>query len=144
MKLTKEQAIKEHRKMWNWIADQYEEGRAAAIYELKSEYMGEYMEETELEERPFHNCFCCEYASEKVDSMISSAKDIASVPHRCMQCPVIWGTELKSHFFACEHSLSAYQRLKEESDKFNKLDVDSELCARLARAIANLPERECV
>ena len=25
MQLTKEQAIKEHRKMWNWIADQYEQ-----------------------------------------------------------------------------------------------------------------------
>ena len=24
MQLTKEQAIKEHRNMWNWIADQYE------------------------------------------------------------------------------------------------------------------------
>lgn len=137
MKLTKEQAIEEHRKMWNWIADQYEEGRATDIYTLKSEYMGEYMEETELEERPFHNCFCCEYASEKVDSMISR-------PHRCTQCPVIWGTEIHSHFFACEHSFSAYGKLKKESDKFNKLDVDSELCARFAREIANLPERKCV
>lgn len=26
MDLTKEQAIQEHRKMWNWIADQYENG----------------------------------------------------------------------------------------------------------------------
>lgn len=24
MQLTKKQAIEEHRKMWNWIADQYE------------------------------------------------------------------------------------------------------------------------
>lgn len=144
MKLTKEQAIEEHRKMWNWIADQYEEGRATDIYTLKSEYMGEYMEETELEERPFHNCFCCEYASEKVDSMISSAKDIASVPHRCTQCPVIWGTEVYDKFFPCEHFLCAYQKLKNESCKLDKLDVDSELCARFAREIANLPERECV
>lgn len=140
MELTKQKAIEEHRKMWNWIADQYEEGCTMDIHALKFKYM----EETELEERPLHNCFCCEYASEKVDSMISSAKDIESVPHRCTQCPVIWGTEVYSHLLPCEHFLSAYQKLKEESCRLYKLDVDSELCARFAREIANLPERECV
>lgn len=140
MKLTKEQAIEEHRKMWNWIADQYEEGCAKDIHALKSEYMGE----TEIEGRLLHNCFCCEYAIEKVVGMFSSAKDIASVPHRCTQCPVIWGTEVYSHLFPCEHFFSAYKKLKRESCELDKLGVDSELCARFARAIANLPERECV
>ena len=140
MKLTKGQAIEEHRKMWNWIADQYEEGRAKDIYALKSEYMIK----AEIKERPLHNCFCCKYAKEKIVSMISSAKDIASVPHRCTQCPVIWGTEVYSHIFACEHFYSAYEKLKRESCELDKLGVDSELCARFAREIANLPERECV
>ena len=140
MKLTKQKAIEEHRKMWNWIADQYEEGCTMDIHALKSEYMGE----TEIEGRLLHNCFCCEYAIEKVNSMIPRAKNIASVPHRCTQCPVIWGTEVYSHTFACEHFFSPYEKLKEESCKPDKLDVDSELCARFAREIANLPERECV
>ena len=131
MKLTKEQAIEEHREMWNWIADQYEEGCVMGIHALKSEYL----RETELEGRLLHNCFCCEYAREK---------DIVSVHYRCMQCPVIWGTEVYSHTFACEHFFSPYEKLKEESCKPDKLDVDSELCARFAREIANLPERECV
>ena len=56
MKLTKQKAIEEHRKMWNWIADQYEKGCVTDIHALKSEYMGE----TGLEGRLLHNCFCCE------------------------------------------------------------------------------------
>lgn len=140
MKLTKQKAIEEHRKMWNWIADQYEEGRATDVHALKSEYMGE----TGLKLWPLHNCFCCEYANTKVFSMIFSARNIASVPHRCTQCPVIWGTEVYSHRFPCEHFFSAYEKLKRESCELDKLGVDSELCARFAREIANLPERECV
>lgn len=140
MKLTKEQAIKEHRKMWNWIADQYEEGRTTDIHTLKSEYMIK----AEIKEVILHNCFCCKYAKEKIVSMISSANDIASVPDRCTQCPVIWGTEVYSHLLPCEHFFSAYQKLKRESCELDKLGVDSELCACFAREIANLPERECV
>ena len=39
MKLTKEQAIAEHRKMWNWIADQISKSNGIVnIYNLKEEY----------------------------------------------------------------------------------------------------------
>lgn len=134
MKLTKEQAIEEHRKMWNWIADQYEEGCATDIYELKSEYM----RETELEAQLLHNCFCCEYAMQSIEAEGESRF------LRCSKCPVIWGTEVYNNFFPCEHFFSAYEKLKKESYKFDKLGVDSELCARFAREIANLPEKECV
>ena len=67
-----------------------------------------------------------------------------SVHYRCTQCPVIWGTEVYSDSFPCEHFSSVYEKLKRESCKLDKLCVDSELCARFAREIANLPERECV
>lgn len=131
MKLTKEQALEEHRKMWNWIAGQYENRRVGDVHGLKFEYMVE----KELGERPLHNCFCCEYAIQK------RAK---AHRYRCLDCPVIWGTEVYDEFFPCEHFLSAYQKLMDESSKFDKCDVNSELCARFAREIANLPERECV
>lgn len=129
MKLTKQQAVEEHRKMWNWIADQYEEGRTANIRALKEEYM----QKGELEGHILHNCFCCEYAIQKWSSV-----------HRCLYCPVIWGTEVYREFFPCEHVLSAYQKLKDESYKPDECDVNSELCACFAREIANLPEKECV
>lgn len=129
MELTKEQALEEHRKMWNWIADQYENGRVEDIRGMKQEYI----EETEYRELILHNCFCCEYAVQK-----------RSGDYRCIDCPVTWETEVYRKFFPCEHFLSAYQKLKDESCKFDKCDVDSELCARFAREIANLPERECV
>ena len=35
MQLTKEQAIQEHRKMWNWIADQYRYGNNMRLSVLK-------------------------------------------------------------------------------------------------------------
>lgn len=63
MELTKEQAIEKHRKMWNWIADQYENGRVGNIHAMKQEYID--IEETEYRERILHNCFCCEYATQK-------------------------------------------------------------------------------
>lgn len=130
MELTKQKAIEEHRKMWNWIADQYEAGRVGDIHTMKLEYI---IDETEYRERIIHDCFCCEYAVQKSNSA-----------YRCLDCPVIWGTEVYDKLFPCEHFLSAYQKLKSESCKSDKCDVNSELCARFAREIANLPERGCV
>ena len=132
MELTKQKAIEEHRKMWNWIADQYENGCVGDIHAMKEEYI----EETEYRECMLHDCFCCEYATQKQQKR--------SRAHGCLDCPAIWGTEVYSEFFPCEHFLSAYQKLKSESCKFDKCDVNSELCARFAREIANLPEKECV
>ena len=130
MELTKEQALEEHRKMWNWIADQYENGRVGDIHAMKEEYI----EETEYRERILHNCFCCEYTTQKQDSL-----------NICKHCPVVWGTEVYDKFFPCEHFLSAYEKLRDESCKlFYGVLIDIEKCARLAREIANLPERECV
>ena len=32
MELTREEAIRYHREMWNWIADQIEKGRMCSVY----------------------------------------------------------------------------------------------------------------
>lgn len=56
MKLTREQAIAEHRKMWNWIADQIEENEVRFfIADLKEQYTEKNKFKIEL------NCFMCEY-----------------------------------------------------------------------------------
>ena len=71
MKLTKQQAIEGHRKMWNWIADKIErEKRRFYIYDLKEIYC----RENNLLLR--HNCFCCEYSGDD--------------DRGCEKCPVDW------------------------------------------------------
>ena len=71
MKLTKQQAIEGHRKMWNWIADKIErEERRVYISDLKKNYCRE-------NNVVLHNrCFCCEY---------SIYFDLS-----CEKCPVDW------------------------------------------------------
>ena len=73
MKLTREEAILWHRKMWNWIADRIEEEKEYQdINYLKKEY---------CDIKGFHcetnNCFCCEYTN-----------------INCSLCPIEWGSEV--------------------------------------------------
>ena len=127
MELTKQQAIQEHRKMWNWIADQYKTGQKLNIRVLKKYYIytvypGEYV---------LNDCFCCEY--ERVED--------------CSRCLLIWG---EAEGATCEYSDSweymngykmtgIYAKLRKLT--FEK-DFDNLEAERLARAIAILPERE--
>lgn len=102
MKLTKEQALEEHRKMWNWIADQYRKGEQADIHTLKFRYIFD----NEEVDTVTNNCYCCEY------SMRKSGSDR---PHRdmCLNCPVSWGTEYEGQErYYCEMPMSAYERIK--------------------------------
>ena len=73
MKLTKEHAIQEHRKMWNWIADQYENGCNERVGYLKFKYL-----KLNGFNNILDNCFCCEYDKQ----------------HRglCRSCPLIWNS----------------------------------------------------
>ena len=62
MQLTKEQAIQEHRKMWNWIADQYEKRTdllkiTENVEDLKAFYIDAVFSDEMIE----GDCFCCEY-----------------------------------------------------------------------------------
>ena len=61
MQLTKEQAIKEHRKMWNWIADQYKNGCIKYIYEVEQRYINECTNYSSDEIES--DSFCCEYSN---------------------------------------------------------------------------------
>lgn len=71
MKLTKQQAIEGHRKMWNWIADRIErKKRRVYISDLKKIYC----RENNLLLR--HSCFCCEYSDDDDCD--------------CEKCPVDW------------------------------------------------------
>lgn len=73
MELTREEAVSEHRKMWNWIADKIEEEkRDQDIFDLKEEYCN----------REGYNdirsdCFCCGYTK-----------------YICDYCPIEWEVRL--------------------------------------------------
>lgn len=64
MQLTREQAIAEHRKMWNWIAEQIERKmKYLSISGLKDKYYF-MLEKTWTVEK----CYLCQYANEQYTS----------------------------------------------------------------------------
>lgn len=69
MKLTRKQAIAEHRKMWNWIADEHEKGNVVK----KSDYLQSHG----FDPREFSNSsFLCEYVNQ--------------YGLNCRSCPIQW------------------------------------------------------
>ena len=140
--LTKEQAIQGHRDMWNWIAEQYENGRCCYLITLKEEYC----DKNNLNLR--HCCFLCEYDSQifEKDFLDDKTTEI------CDNCPLLWGTEqeVKELNLNCFCIYGIYDELKRkvrysiknfENDESN-LTYGLNECAKLARQIANLEVKE--
>lgn len=116
MRLTREQAIAEHRKMWNWIADQIEEKQETLfVYGLKRKYCFE---------KGFckiiNYCFLCEFTHEN-----------------CNKCPLDWDSDATEYM--CEDA-----KIYGDNDGIwcrCRESIDWQEQASLARQIANLPER---
>ena len=112
MKLTREEAIRKHREMWNWIAGETEKQKRCMD---KWEYFTSHgITEENL---PNMQCFCCEYTK--------------SEP--CGKCPVIWGDTLLA---ACSDPYGEYRLFTEAVRNDNW-----RISAKYARIIVNLPER---
>lgn len=127
--LTKEQAIAEHRKMWNWIADRLEEhhpGYDVCMYKEK------YMEENFPNNNIMHNCFCCQYAVQE--------NDYNYFTNFCINCPLVWGTEANTDEFFCEKGNCEEYGLWSYAQRLTK-NLCYDEAAKVARQIANLPER---
>ena len=107
MNLTREQAIAEHRKMWNWIADE-----TNRLKRKVSKY--KYFDVMRIDDIPDNRCYCCEFFKQN--------------PFYCgCDCIINWGEGI-----VCTDSYY---------EKWTSAD-DWQEAARLARIIANLPERE--
>lgn len=122
MKLTKEQAITEHRKMWNYIADVIEEyAHCFNVYYLKQVYCFNYQEKYQVD-TILDYCFLCEYTEGD-----------------CDKCPLEWVSKISKYM--CE-----------DFEQFDNRGLWRRCCyaekwqeqAALARQIANLPERKDV
>lgn len=72
MILTKEQAIENHRKMWNWIAD--ETLKQKRIIRKKEYFSANNISSSCI---PFYECYCCEYSTK------NCRRD-------CSKCPIKW------------------------------------------------------
>lgn len=86
--LTKKKAIAEHRKMWNWIADEALKRKEAVS---KMDYFN--YQKIFYDKRPLNNCYCCEFA--KV----------------CDYCPIDWPGEK-----ACLDENGPYIKWRMETD----------------------------
>lgn len=122
MELTREQAIAEHRKMYNAMADEIEKKkRRISVFEWKTDYLykiGFYGLD--------NDCFLCQYTTEKFPK------------EKCQfVCPLIWGNKTGDSCMTNEGKQKGlFTRLL-----FAKTWKEQ---AALARQIANLPEREDV
>ena len=112
MKLTFDEAIANHRKMWNWIADETEKRKESVTKE-------EYFEKNEILDDVECNCYCCEYGTQKTG--------ISGGFVKCKVCPIDW------KFENCECRNPSYNKWKHS--------YEWESSAKYARQIANLPER---
>ena len=142
MELTREEAIRLHRKMWRWIRDEILKQKRPVI---EREYFDTM--HIKIRDRPDRNRYCCKYVQPEIN------KD-----GRCADselCPIVWGNY---DFTSCEDSDSPYGKweslmffydrvveykksLGEDFYEKCRLIVIQRL-SELAGIIAELPEKE--
>ena len=123
MKITKEQAIINHRKMWRWIADETEN---TGIIHDEIDYLIRFAKGI-----PYRNSFCCQYANEQFITLSNS---------RCFYCSLDWGSDRTTmqcmDVYNYNDNKNIYGLWVE-----SKYKQDIQGCVELARQIAELPER---
>lgn len=79
--LSKEEAIRKHREMWNWIADRIKERKRSVIIDnLKREYVEQHNEYVVS-----YNCYLCDYCIDMMDD--------EELKERCKYCPLDWESD---------------------------------------------------
>lgn len=119
MTLTKKEAIRRHRLMWNWIAQMsIQEQRCVSEFEA-FKHFGWSLDTRSL-------CWCCEYSL--MDGLFNST--------RCSFCPIEWGKEAFGRRIVCldENSLFINWLVADQRNDYVKF-------AKYAYQIAELPER---
>lgn len=112
--MTREEAIKKHRELWHWIADEHRRRKSVLVQKFENPEVAK--------KAPANDCWLCEYVKHlEKDS-----------PRSGCDCPIKWGENIKY----CASIGSPYL-------KWNNLyGSNYEDLAKLADIIAELPERE--
>ena len=118
MKLTKSEAIANHRKMWNWIADETLKRKGRVAKSVYFEAHG-----VRVLDIPLSRCYCCEYVNNR------NCAD-------CSDCPIDWGGKYGSctDINILNNEKGLFSLWCDESDYIKS--------AELAKRIAELPERK--
>lgn len=131
MDLTKQRAIIEHRRMWNWIAEhgwevyQLLNNKHKTLGIIKRFYL-ELNHDKVIVSKPHFSCFCCEYVKRNLEN-----PEILD----CSKCPLDWGNGK-----TCNNDYnSLFSRL---CLKIEDLTITEDEFKSLALQIANLPERK--
>ena len=137
MKISKKEAIRKHRMMWNWIADQYQYGATNSVLELKREFTRVNDPGVEIPS----NCYCCMYAG-KQGSLSQLSR------YNCKICPLEWPASKDTKELMCYeltstngYGLGLYSYVAGHTPILPGWGDPHEIAA-VARKIANLPERE--
>lgn len=131
-KLTKQQAIAEHRKIWRWIAEQTEKQKRVVD---KIEYLRQFKPpKIKYRYYPSNLCFCCEYGE---DTLIELGYEL-NTKNMCKLCPIDWGSSYQK--LMCVNKTDGSKNIYELWA--NLSDEDWQQATKLAKQIAELPERE--
>ncbi len=133
--LTKEDAIREHRKMWLWIADKIKESNYK-LYITKTTYLTEVLgfsqEEVVKKNIIKSECFLCHYAYNQ------EIRDMNNIYH-CQFCPLDWCSTVKSLMCVNKDKDNDYKGLfKQYAEAM--ISADLKEVERIAREIASLKE----
>lgn len=142
MKISKKEAVRKHRMMWNWIADQYQYGSTKSVLELKQEFTRVNDPGVKIPS----DCYCCMYAGERGDlfRFISGNQS----RYICKRCPLEWPTSKDTKELMCyesthanEYGLGLYSYVAMHTPILSGCGNPHKV-ATVARKIANLPERK--
>lgn len=135
MKISKKEAIRKHRMMWNWIADQYQYGSTKSVVELKQEFTRVNDPGVKIPS----NCYCCMYAGERCENQRR---------YICKTCPLEWPTSKDTKELMCcasthtdGYKLGLYSYVAMHTPILSGCGNPHKVAA-VARKIANLPERK--
>lgn len=117
--LTLKEMLENHKKLWNWIADETEKRKRKV---LKYEYfLNPYAK------YPWNYFFACEYAYQIEESVVCGDGICKNI------CPLDWGKGVFGENYGCEEVSSPY------SEWVGTENDDWKQAAKLARQIANIP-----
>lgn len=136
MNISKDEAIRKHREMWSWIAEQYEnelDGLDVPVNHLKAKFVKEHYPN----DNPLSDCYCCEYAGEILNPKRGGAK------YNCRRCPLVWpSTCCELMCLRKNGSTDSYGLYGQIICQSRPYIANYKKAAIIAREIANLPERK--